>query len=60
MCNFHLGLNVALMEKLLLVPQMKVVKKIKNVKMVLLDAVQMEKLHLKDQISKVVLNVLKR
>ena len=48
------------MEKLLLVPQMKVVKKIKNVKMVHSDVVQMEKLHLKDQISKVVLNVLKR
>ena len=48
------------MEKLQLVPLMKVVKKTRTVKMVLLDAVLMEELGLKDQISRVALNVLKR
>ena len=48
------------MEKLQLVPQMKVVKKTRTVKMVLLDAVLMEELGPRDQISRVVLNVLKR
>ena len=54
------GLNAVQMEKLQLVPLMKVVKKTRTVKMVLLDAVLMEELGHRDQISKVALNVLRR
>ena len=48
------------MEKLQLVPLMKVVKKTRTVKMVLLDAVLMEELGPRDQISRVASNVLRR
>ena len=55
-----LGLVAVQMEKLQLVPQMKVVKKTRTVKMVLLDAVLMEELGPRDLISRVALNVLRR
>ena len=57
---FFLALVAVLMEKLQLVPLMKVVKKTRTVKMVLLDAVLMEELGPRDQISRVALNVLRR